>query len=49
MRKHNGCAAGWIAIIVGGLIFLALILPQWLWWLLSAAALISGGICILRG
>lgn len=46
-RKKSPIAA-WVAIIVGALVLLALLLPRWLWWLLSGAALIVGGILLLK-
>ena len=48
MRHGRGRMTGWIAVIVGTIIFLALILPQWLWWLVCALTLIWGGIWLLK-
>ncbi len=55
MRRNNcgrgGCgrAGGYIAIAVGTLILLGLILPSGFWWVICAAALICGGIAVMRG
>ncbi len=53
MRRNNcgrGCgrAGGCVAIAVGTLILLGLILPSGFWWAICAAALICGGIAVMR-
>lgn len=54
MRRNNcgrrpcGPLSGWIAIAVGVLILLGMLLPSGFWWILCAAALICGGIAVLR-
>lgn len=53
MRRNNcrrpcGRLSGWIAIAVGVLILLGLILPSGFWWIVCAAALICGGLAVMR-
>ena len=36
------------AVIVGSIIFMALILPAWFWWLVCGCLLLCGGIWLLR-
>lgn len=48
MRRGRGSCVGWIAVIIGTLILLSLILPQWFWWLVCAGALVWGGIWLLK-
>jgi hypothetical protein len=48
LRRKRGCLAAWLAIIVGGIILLALILPSWFWWLVCGGALVCGGLWLLR-
>ena len=50
MRRHGkrGCACGYAAVIVGSIIFMALILPAWFWWLVCGCLLLCGGIWLLR-
>ena len=39
---------GWAIIILGMLVFFAIVFPQVFWWLLLAAALIGVGFIIIR-
>lgn len=48
MRRGRGPFAGQCAVIVGVIILLGLLLPQWLWWVVCAAVLIWGGIWLMR-
>lgn len=53
MRRNNcgrpcGHWGGCLAIGLGVLILLGLLLPSGFWWIVSAAALICGGIAVLR-
>lgn len=45
---RNGRTTGCIAVAAGVAIFLALILPQWIWWIVCAAVLVWGGIWLMR-
>ena len=45
---RRGCNWGWIAILMGIVIILALILPTEFWWFMLAAALIAAGIWYMR-
>ncbi len=47
-KKGRNSLWGWVAVIGGALIVLALILPIWFWWLVCAALLIFGGIWLLK-
>lgn len=47
-RRPCGRPCGWIAIAIGVLILLGLILPAGFWWVICAAALICGGITVMR-
>ena len=47
-RKRKGGLIPWLAVIAGALILMVLIFPRWLWWLLGGAALLTGGILLLR-
>ncbi len=47
-KKGRNSLWGWVAVIGGALIVLALILPAWFWWLVCAALLIFGGIWLLK-
>ena len=44
----RGRALGLAAVALGTFILLALILPGWFWWLVCGAALLTGGILLLR-
>lgn len=53
MRRNNcrrPCRplGGYIAIALGVLILLGLILPSGFWWIVCAAALICGGVALMR-
>lgn len=48
MRHRRGGLWGYVAIGIGLTILLGLILPKEFWWFLVAAALIGGGIWVLR-
>lgn len=45
--KKGGFLA-WTAIALGGFILCILVLPRWFWWLLCGAALLTGGVLLLR-
>lgn len=47
-RLRRGLAVGWLVILAGVVIILALILPAGFWWFALAVALIIGGIWLLR-
>lgn len=47
-RKGRGCTCGWLAVIGGVFIMLALILPAWFWWLVCAGLLIYGGVWLIK-
>ena len=44
--RGRGCS--YAAIVLGIIILLGLILPSGVWWLICAAALICGGIMLMR-
>ena len=44
----RGRALGLAAVSLGTFILLALVLPGWFWWLVCGAALLTGGILLLR-
>lgn len=46
--NRRGQPCGWVAVVLGMLILLGLILPEGFWWIVCAAALICGGLAILR-
>ena len=48
-RRSCHWSWGFIAIIAGIVIILALILPAEFWWFMLAAALIAAGIWYMRG
>ena len=48
MRKGRNNIWGFVAIITGVVIFLALILPTEFWWFILAVILIAAGIWFLR-
>ena len=39
---------GLLAIILGLVIILSLLLPSEFWWIVSAGALIWGGVCLMK-
>ena len=47
-RRRRGPAVGWLVILAGVVIILALIRPAGVWWCALAVALIIGGIWLLR-
>ena len=47
-RRRRGPAVGWLVILAGIVILLALILPAGFWWFALGAALIIAGIWLLR-
>lgn len=47
-RRRRGPAVGWLVMLAGIVIILALILPAGFWWFALAIALIAGGIWLLR-
>ena len=48
MRKGRNNIWGFVAIISGVVIFLALILPTGVWWFILAVVLIGAGIWFIR-
>ena len=47
-RRKRGPSIGWLVILAGVLIILAMILPPGFWWFALAIALIAAGIWLLR-
>ena len=45
--RRNGGGFGRLAVALGMVILLALVLPNWFWWLVCSGLLIYGGCCIL--
>ena len=46
--KRRGGLLAWTAVALGAFILAILILPRWFWWLLCGAALLCGGLAILK-
>ena len=47
-RNGRGNFCGYVAVIVGAFILMALILPSWFWWLVCGGLLVWGGVWLLR-
>ncbi len=46
--RRNGRGCGKLAVAVGAVIFMALILPSWFWWMICAGLLVCGGVWMTR-
>ena len=44
----KGSFLAWAAIGLGAVILSALILPRWFWWLMCGAALLTGGVLLMK-
>lgn len=47
-RKKRGGLIAWLAVIAGALILAILVLPKWFWWLICGAALLIGGLLLMK-